>query len=551
MVYLTLGVQRVRRVYRLACETHPGSKMFLRWAAFEEKFMNTSVARGVYEAALSMLGADVGIGRVSADTPLAECVAQIGDWQKQKAAAKAVYDCEAVILAWAAFEERQDEVARARALLQKGCKELPKLEASLPDADKADSFDVDSASLFGSARLQSALTSIDKRHGSADTLRLNATIRRRALYREAVKRNSADIDAWLNLCTLEVSVLKGAKDAENLRRIRATFEEALSHTPDEVFDEGPEDRVRCQNDWRRYLWLWVWFGAAEELYGDKTKATELYETALEMVPVREGVAVVEFPQIWCQAALFHVRQGDATKAREVFERAVDVSPCVEVFRHYCDMETSLGEAARVGSILEREVAAFVTDSTAWLRLVNLSIELKAYDKARRTLDEALLTEGVDYPEVLWARYLSMETDLGNTEHVRALYARVAEASPHSGSVHVARAQFESGEGNIDGARHALRVGAGALAQVTAAVEGQAVDTEARDERAMLLGAWLELEEAANGAGMEDCLEEVQGLQPRRDDKEEGWVFPEEEETGAGARLAQMAAEWSEDEDEDY
>eukprot|EP00767_Chilomastix_cuspidata_P001690 gnl/Chilomastix_cuspidata/1815.p1 GENE.gnl/Chilomastix_cuspidata/1815~~gnl/Chilomastix_cuspidata/1815.p1 ORF type:complete len:664 (-),score=302.62 gnl/Chilomastix_cuspidata/1815:61-1824(-) len=282
---------------------------------------------------------------------------------------------------------------------------------------------------------------------------------------------------------------------------------------------------------------------------DHAAALEVYDGGLAVVPYRR----VQFPQLWIEAARCALRGGDLAAARRRFGLAIARCPCSEVFDAYVALETDLGNAGRVRTILQRRLEIFPREAKSWVLVARHEAETDQRERERAVLELAAAESAtLDFPDVIWKHLLEMEMRRGDTERVRAVYERLC-AQSLAARAWISWAQFEASQGDIGAARRVFEEAEGKFRAESTPITGEneAAAAQVRSERAVALGAWLELEEAVED---EAELARVRALQPRVVQVQrpvagvegvleecEDFVFPEmDEEAGGGQRIAGIA-----------
>ena len=111
--------------------------------------------------------------------------------------------------------------------------------------------------------------------------------KRRVHYEMLVSQNPEDYDSWFNFVRLE----EASEDSE---RIREVYERSIAAQPTQ--DTKPA--------WSRYIYLWIYYAVWEELYGDASRAGQIWETALSQVPHK----IFSFSKLWIYYAQYLVRR---------------------------------------------------------------------------------------------------------------------------------------------------------------------------------------------------------------------------------------------------
>lgn len=63
-------------------------------------------------------------------------------------------------------------------------------------------------------------------------------------------------------------------------------------------------------------------------------------------------------------------------------------------------------------------------------MINLEVTAEEYDRARALCEMAINIETLDLPELVWKKYIDLESQLNETGRVRLLYERLLEKTQH-------------------------------------------------------------------------------------------------------------------------
>ena len=141
----------------------------------------------------------------------------------------------------------------------------------------------------------------------------------------------------------------------------------------------------------------------------------------------------------------------------------------------------LGEVPRCRQVYLKYLEWDGANCAAWIAYAELEASLGELDRCRSLFELAIAQPSLDMPESLWKAYIDFEIGNEEWERTRALYRALLERSKHP-KVWVAFAQFE---------RRAA--GLAAAGEVYAEAEAHCREAGLRDERALLLESWRELE----------------------------------------------------------
>jgi len=496
--------EAAEQVLRRYCDANPTTKAFVKfakWAEFEAK--NVALARTIYEAALTELEP--------------EEVKQARLFQQ-----------------FAAMEERQTEYERARVIYQHAIT-LLKLGTDQMQTDDDEDEEISKQERQKRQELYQQYITFEKKHGDRASIEHVLLQQQKASYEERVKANPYDYDAWFEY----VAMLQ--EHAVNAAIIRDVYERAVAQVPPTTTDK---------NDWRRYIYLWIYYAVYEELdCRDLDRAVQVYEACLSVIPH----AQFSFAKIWIQLAQLHVRQRNLGAARKLLGRALGVCGKERVYQEYIALELALGEVDRCRALYNNYVKAMPHNCNAWCKYAALEQSVGETDRCRALYELAVSQEALDAPEVLWKAYIDFEIDEGDAARARKLYERLLEKTGHV-KVWISWAQFECtaiGKGIQEGARPVLE---NAYEQLKQQPGGS------KEERVLLLDAWRVLEKAHGDAA---SVSQVEAKMPRRikrkrmredeNGNELGWEeyfdyqFPDEEGGGAANnfKILEMAAKWKE------
>jgi crooked neck len=499
------SAQAAESVLRRYCQSYPTAKAFVKfakWAEFEAQ--NIALSRSIYEAALQELEPE--------EVKTARLFQQ-----------------------FAAMEERQTEYERARVIYQHAIK-LLHLDASI---DKMrtddDDEDISKQELEKRQDLYKQYVTFEKKHGSKANIESVILKQQRAAYEERLQQDPYDYDGWFEYAKL----LQEHEVVESV--VRETYERAVAVVP-------PDDTNK--DDWRRYIYLWIYYAVYEELQcKDLDRAVSVYETCLKVIPHKN----FSFSKIWILLAQLHVRRKDLVSARKLLGRAIGVCGKERIYTEYIALELALGEVDRCRTLYTNYLKVMPYNSQAWFKYAGLEQSVGETERCRAIYELAVQQPALDMPELLWKAYIDFEIEEGDGARARKLYERLLEKTGHV-KVWISFAQFEStaiGKG-ITGAREVFETAYQQLKQLPGG---------SKEERVLLLDAWRVLEKAEGDA---KSVADMEAKMPRRikrkrmredeDGNELGWEeyfdyqFPDDEATGGAAasfKILEMAAKWKE------
>jgi crooked neck len=504
------NLNNARSVFERWMGWEPNDKAWVTYINFEVRAGEVDRARAVHE-------------RYIANRPTQAAYLRYAKWEEkndQLALARRVFERsldeldteerdDRVFSAFAEFEARCGEPERARAVFKLALSTLP---ASL------------------TREVQARFVQFEKQHGERKGIESVLLARRREEYGKAVEADRLDYDAWFDWARME--------EAEgDVERIREVYERAIAALP-------PSKQKR---HWRRYIYLWLNYAVFEELgAGDVARAREVYKTCLELVPHK----IFTFAKVWVQAAHFEVRQKDLSKARRLLGRAIGVCPKPKLFKEYIALEARLQEVDRVRQLYGKFLQHAPHDVDVWTAYARMETELGETARARAIYALGTDRPVLDRPEVLWQAYIDFEVESGGVAHARALYQRLMDRTQHVRAF-LDFARFEATHGgSIDNARAVLK-----------SANGTYRETGQKEERAVVLREWLDVERAAAaaiGAATTKPLRDVEAMQPRavktlrevlgQDGTPAGseefydYIFPEEKKA-TGLKLLERAKLW--------
>ncbi|KAH9519430.1 Crooked neck-like protein 1 [Bulinus truncatus] len=414
---------------------------------------------------------------------------------------------EQLLIAFAKFEEAQREHDRARVIYKYALDHLPKERCE---------------------EVYKHYTIHEKKFGSRAAIEDVIVSKRRFKYEEEVKTNPMNYDAWFDYLRL-------LESDGNLEQIRDTYERAIANIPPS----------QVKRHWRRYIYLWINYALYEELEAEDPERTrEVYKACLDIIPHKKFT----FAKIWLMMAQFEIRQKNLNGARKVLGTAIGKCPKNKLFRGYIDLELQLREFDRCRLLYQKFLEFSPENCTTWIKYAELETILGDSDRARAILQLAINQPRLDMPEVLWKSYIDFEVDQEEYENARKLYKRLLERTQHV-KVWISYAKFElsvPGDNPLEKARSVYRTANKSLQ-----------NTNDKEERLLLLEAWLALEEETGG----DNKDEVEKLMPQKikkrkkiqteDGMDAGWeeyfdyIFPDEESAKPNLKLLALAKKWKE------
>ena len=413
---------------------------------------------------------------------------------------------EKLYIAFARFEESCQEYERARTIFKYALDKIPKAQA---------------VDLFKS------YTHFEKKYGDRAGIEDVVINKRKFQYEDEVRANPNNYDAWFDYIRL-------VESNASLESTRDLYERAIANVPP----------LQEKTYWQRYIYLWINYALYEELFANDTERTrEVYRACLNIIPHTRFT----FAKVWLLYAQFEVRQKELTTARKVLGTAIGKCPKPKLFRGYIELELHLREFDRCRRLYEKFLEYNPGNCMTWIKYAELEAILGDIDRSRAIYNLAVEQPQIDMPEVLWKSFIDFETEQEEYEYTRNLYNRLLERTQHV-KVWLSFAKFEASllcDAAVTNAR-------GIYCRADEALKL----TDNREERVMLLEAWLEFEQ---DRGDQESMEKIQQKIPkkvkkrrkiyREDGSDSGWeeywnyVFPDDRSASSNVKLLQMARLW--------
>ncbi|CAI0459050.1 unnamed protein product [Linum tenue] len=362
-------IERARGIYERFVECHPKVTAWIRFAKFEMKNGDIVRARNVYERAVEKLAEDE--------------------------------EAENLFVAFAEFEERCKETERARCIYKFALDHIPK----------------------GSAEdLYRKFVAFEKQYGDKEGIEDAIVSKRRFQYEDEVRKNPLNYDAWFDYIRLEESV--GEKN-----RVREVYERAIANEP-----PAPEKRY-----WQRYIYLWINYALYEELDAEDVERTRaVYRLCLQQIPHEK----FSFAKIWLLAAQFEIRHLNLKGARQILGNAIGKAPKDKIFKKYIEIELQLGNMDRCRKLYEKYLEWSPQNCYAWSKFAELERSLGETERARAIFELAIAQPALDMPELLWKAYVDFEISEKQIDRTRQLYERLLDRTKHL-KVWISYAKFEA------------------------------------------------------------------------------------------------------------
>lgn len=452
-----------------------------------------------------------------------------------------------VWIKWAKFEEKQSQTALARAVFEKAMQELDERDhtaelflAFVQFEERAKEFErcrvlyryaLDTLPKSQSADVYQKYVQFEKQHGDRRGIEHVVASKKRFQYEEAVKKDPYLYDSWFDYLRLEEDVCGSDGEPSEIARVREVYERAIANVP-------PAQDKRL---WRRYIFLWLRYAIFEELAAkDPERARLVLAECRKLVPHSKFT----FAKLWVHSAHFEVRQGQLTSARKLLGNAIGRCPKEKLFREYIQLELQLGEIPRCRKLYERYLEWSPEKCTTWIAFAELEASLGELDRCRAIFELAIGQPQLDMPEQLWKAFIDFEIEQGELERTRDLYRNLLGRTTHP-KVWMSFAKFEAEHGSADSA-----------AAVFAEADGHFRGTGQKEERALVLDAWYEMEHASGDA---DRLAVVNARMPKRIKRkrpvqsEDGvnvgyedyyeFSFPEDQQEKGSLKILEAARAW--------
>ncbi|KAJ8768559.1 hypothetical protein K2173_022669 [Erythroxylum novogranatense] len=453
-------IERARGIFERFVQCHPKITAWIRYAKFEMKNGEVPRARNVYERAVEKLADDE--------------------------------EAEQLFVAFAEFEERCKEVERARCIYKFALDHIPKGRAE---------------------DLYRKFVAFEKQYGDKEGIEDAIVGKRRFQYEDELRKNPLNYDSWFDYIRLEESV-------GNKERIREVYERAISNVP-------PADEKRY---WQRYIYLWINYALYEELdAGDLERTRDVYRECLKLIPHEK----FSFAKIWLLAAQFEIRQLNLKDARQILGNAIGRAPkdkvnvklvvfneihcatllpslfifCLkQIFKKYIEIELQLGNIDRCRKLYEKYLEWSPENCYAWSKYAELERSLSETERAQAIFELAISQPALDMPELLWKAYIDFEISEGEYDRTRDLYERLLDRTKHL-KVWISYAKFEATameEDCLD--PDSLKEKKKLCIENARRVFEKAINyyrtsaPELKEERAMLLEEWLNIESSSGEFG---------------------------------------------------
>ncbi|XP_042451395.1 crooked neck-like protein 1 [Zingiber officinale] len=489
-------VDRARAIYERFVVCHPRPSSFIKYAKFEAKRGEIARARAVYERAVDLLSEDEEAGQL--------------------------------FVAFAGFELWCKEMERARCIYRYALDHLPKGRAD--DVHKE-------------------YVTFEKQYGDTHGIEDAILRQMRLKYDDEVRKNPFNYDSWFDYIRLE-------ENGGNKDMVREVYERAIANVP-------PAEEKRY---WKRYIYLWINYSLYEELDAqDMDRTREVYRECLKLIPHKK----FSFAKIWLMAAQFEIRQRNLKAARQILGNAIGMAPSDKIFKSYIEIELHLGNVNRCRILYEKYLEWAPANCYAWLKYTEFERTLNETERARALFELAIAQPALDMPELLWKAYIDFEIPT-EFEKTRQLYDRLLDRTKHL-KVWLSYAKFEASAGiedktmdnEVQEKNHDIEEKQRKRIERCRGVFERAFDyfrtnvPELKEERAMLLEEWLNLESSFGSLGDISILQNKLPRKVKRKrpiSSEDGtpttgfeecmdYIFPDEVALAPNMKLLEAAYKW--------
>ncbi|KAF3673383.1 Crooked neck-like protein 1 [Capsicum baccatum] len=511
------NVAGARQIFERWMNWMPDQQGWLSYIKFELRYNEVERAREIFERFVQCHP------KVSAWIRFAKFEMKNGEIERarncyERAVDKLAEDEEAeqLFVAFAEFEEKCKETERARCIYKFALDHILKGRAE---------------------DLYRKFVAFEKQYGDREGIEDAIVGKRRFQYEDEVRKNPRNYDTWFDYIRLEESV-------GNKERIREVYERAIANVP-------PAEEKRY---WQRYIYLWINYALYEELDAqDMERTRDVYRECLKLIPHQK----FSFAKIWLLAAQFEIRQLRIKEARLLLGEAIGRAPKDKIFKKYIEIELHFGNIDRCRKLYEKYLEWSPENCYAWSKFAELEKSLYETERARAIFELAIDQPSLDMPELLWKAYIDFEISEGEFKRTRALYERLLNRTKHL-KVWISFAKFEASamdseaEEDIELKKNCLQRARDVFERAISYFRNSA--PELKEERAMLLEEWLNMESSFGELGDVNLVRAKlpKKLKKRRQiDMEDGpamyeeyidYLFPEETQT-TNLKILEAAYKW--------
>ncbi|KAJ0042507.1 hypothetical protein Pint_17915 [Pistacia integerrima] len=512
-------INRVRNVRDIAVTLLPCvDQLWYKYIHMEEMLGNVAGARQIFERWMNWMPDQQG---------WLSCIKfelRYNEVDRARQIFERFVQCHPKVTAWiryAKFEMKNGEVDRSRNVYEHAVEKLAddeeaellfvafaEFEERCKETERARciyKFALDHIPKGRAEDLYRKFVAFEKQYGDKEGIEDAIVEKRRFQYEDEVRKNPMNYDTWFDI-RLEESV-------GNKERIREVYEHAIANVP-------PAEEKRY---WQRYIYLWINYALYEELDAEDMERTrDVYRKFIQLL-----MFFFNFSKgncyAWSKFTELERSLDETERARAIFELAI-AQPAL-------DMPEVVVEEYWTGSILARQQ----------LRIFICDLQI-----------------------MLLEAYIDFEISEGEFDRTRALYERLLDRTKHL-KVWTSYTKFEASAMNED-------VGGSELAEDDAQkiylnkrsnafrMQGavnyfRTSAPELKEERAMLLEEWLNMESSFGELGYVSL---VQAKLPKKHEKrrqiviDDGlsagyeeyidYLFPEESQT-TNLKILEAAYRW--------
>ncbi|KAH9719261.1 Crooked neck protein [Citrus sinensis] len=426
-------------------------------------------------------------------------------------------------------------------------------------------------------------------------------LRKRKEFEDLIRRVRWNTGVWIKYAKWEES-------QKDFNRARSVWERALevdyrNHT---LWLKYAEVEMKnkfinhARNVWDRAVTLlprvdqlWYKYIHMEEMLGNVAGARQIFERWMHWMPDQQG---------WLSYIKFELRYNEVERARQIYERFVQCHPKVSTWIKYAKFEMKMGEVDRARNVYEHAVEKLADDEEAeqlFVAFAEFEERCKETERARCIYKFALDhipkgraedlyrkfvafekqygdREGIEDAIVGKRRfqyedeaYIDFEISQGEYERTRALYERLLDRTKHL-KVWISYAKFEGSATGEDGGNpdmpeddfqeHLYEQKKQCIQRARRVFE-KAINyyrtsaPELKEERAMLLEEWLNMESSFGELGDVSLVQAKlpKKLKKRRQTQSDDglsagyeeyidYLFPEESQT-TNLKILEAAYKW--------
>ena len=323
----------------------------------------------------------------------------------------------------------------------------------------------------------------------------------------------------------------------NREAVEQTFQAIFEHPP-----ELPEKRY-----WKKFIYLNLAYASYLEVDCDEPEKAHQVTTTLNNLLMEKKISS---KKTWLFGFRQLIRAKQVREARMWLGKALGLAPHEKIFKAYIEFEMQLGNFDRCEQIFKKWLQTFPEESEPWEDYLEYNQTLDKRERVKAVFELAVSGKfGLTRPEKVYKKYIDILTDWNEYDQVREAYRQLLAKTGHV-KVFLALAHFEA---SLEEVGRMREVFSGA----DLAMKGKA---HLKEERALLLRSWLDLEKDLNGEDSED-VKRVRAKMPKKVRKERqvevenengkeilleeyyDFLFPDELESAKGLKLLQKAKLW--------